>query len=149
MKDAPIEDEIHRLELEIQRIDLIVEGNGDINGLVQEVDNIKEILADLQKKYPIIFYDTTEHWNSHPEIEAKRGAIYIYSDAKSFQGQDIPRFKVGNGDAFLIDLPFMDADIRYILENYTPVSPEDRLRWDNKINLEMRDDTETLIFNRN
>jgi hypothetical protein len=31
---------------------------------------LEETVADIQKHYPIILYDTTENWNAHPEIEA-------------------------------------------------------------------------------
>lgn len=52
-------------------------------------------------------YATTEYWNSHPTIVSMRGTIYIYSDySKDPEGRDIAGFKVGDGNAYLIDLPF-------------------------------------------
>lgn len=109
---------------------------------------MEETVADIQKHYPIILYDTTENWNAHPEIEAQRGAIYIYSDAKIYEGIAVPDIKIGNGNSYLIDLPFIDDDIYYILSTYMPVTVEDKLRWDNKLNCKMDESGHTLIFNR-
>jgi hypothetical protein len=39
-------------------------------GLVEKVESLQEAVAEIQENYPLIFYDTTENWNSHPEILA-------------------------------------------------------------------------------
>lgn len=52
-------------------------------------------------------YASTEYWNTHPTIVSMKGTIYIYSDySKDPEGRDIAAFKVGDGNAYLIDLPF-------------------------------------------
>ena len=54
-----------------------------------------------------ILYATTEYWTSHPEISSKPGVIYIYSDyQKDPEGRDLPGFKVGDGNSYVVDLPF-------------------------------------------
>ena len=60
-----------------------------------------------------VLYGTTEEWNNQPELVAKEGYIYIYSDHKqNEEEQNIASFKVGDGSSLLIELPFTD-DILY------------------------------------
>lgn len=56
-----------------------------------------------------VLYDTTENWNSKPSLVGKRGYIYIYSDWQLVGDQYIAGFKVGDGNAYLIDLPFCNG----------------------------------------
>lgn len=59
-----------------------------------------------------VLYGTTEDWNSQPELVAKEGYLYVYSDYKQDeQEQNIAGFKVGDGTSYLIDLPFTDSVI--------------------------------------
>lgn len=57
-----------------------------------------------------IYMNTTEYWNSNPMLIAKDGAIYIYTDYDEFEGQAIPGIKVGDGKAYLIDIPFISGN---------------------------------------
>lgn len=71
------------------------------------------VQADLGNAFPIeknkILCATTEEWNSQPELVAKDGYLYIYTDYKqNSEGQNIAGFKVGNGTSYLITLPFTD-----------------------------------------
>lgn len=90
-----------------------------------------------------IRYDTTAGWNAQPGLISRRGVVYVYSDHATEDGQTIPGIKIGDGNAYLIDLPF---STRY----HTPeeyVSAEDRLAWDGKIRVFLdENDTETLVF---
>ena len=59
-----------------------------------------------------VLYGTTEDWNSQPELVAKKGYLYVYSDYKQDeQEQNIAGFKIGDGTSYLIDLPFTDSVI--------------------------------------
>lgn len=53
-----------------------------------------------------IFSDTTENWNTQTFLIGKKDCLYVYTDYKQEDGKDIPAFKVGDGLAYLIDLPF-------------------------------------------
>jgi hypothetical protein len=65
--------------------------------------------------------------------------------------------KIGDGTSYLIDLPFVNETssnsnfeeilMNHINNNTVHISPEDRLFWNNKLNLFLSD--ENLIFNRN
>ena len=104
--------------------------------------------------------DTTENWNQHRDFIPMRGEICIYMDAGSMDDGygntiNVPGIKIGDGNAYLIDLPFVGNDQRYAilqeLRNHTNdwtihVSPEDRSFWDNKLNCTQSG--ETLVLNR-
>ena len=105
--------------------------------------------------------DTTENWNAARTFIPMRGEIIIYTDHGSMDDGygntiNVPGIKVGDGNAYLIDLPFVGAEERYAilteLRQHTSdwtihVSPEDRTFWNNKLNYTISDGNLTL--NRN
>ena len=96
-----------------------------------------------------VLYATTATWNSRPQLISEKGYIYIYSDYRqNEQGQNIPAMKVGDGSAYLIDMPFSD-DIIYdhIQDEMIHVTPAEKDFWNNKVRCylsEVQDDN--LIF---
>lgn len=105
--------------------------------------------------------DTTEHWNAARTFIPLRGEIIIYTDHGQIDDGygnmiNVPGIKVGDGNAYLIDLPFVGNDQRYAIlqelrahtnNSEIHVSAEDRLFWNNKLNYNINDGN--LIFNRN
>lgn len=82
-----------------------------------------------------VLYATTETWNSMPSLVSKKGFIYIYSDWKKDDlGNNIASVKFGDGNAYLIDIPFKD-DMwwAHINDAVIHVTPEEREFWNNKI----------------
>ena len=75
----------------------------------------------------------------------------ILERAQPEQGYDIPGFKVGDGQAYLVDLPFADdLYARHILNSAIHVSAEDRASWSNKITCYIDPNAEsTLVFSTN
>lgn len=128
---------VTRLEELVQELNNTVDGTaaeGYKDGLVSKVRELEEIVAELQEEFKNkIYYDTTANWNSQPQLVAEKGCIYIYSDAKIYQGVPLPRFKVGNGEAYLIDLMFIDQDIVDYLENIVTVTQEEKNFWNDKM----------------
>lgn len=67
---------------------------------------------------------TIEQWNSDIELLSLKNVLYIYSDYKMIKNEDdeeifLPGLKWGDGKSYLIDLPFLNADILYyIILNY-------------------------------
>ena len=104
--------------------------------------------------------DTTENWNRKRNFIPLRGEVIIYTDAGQMEDDfgntiNVPKIKIGDGLAYLIDLPFVGNDVRYQIlrelrdhsENaLIHVSTEDREFWNNKLNYTMSG--ETLILNR-
>lgn len=114
-------------------------------GLDREYDifvnqpGVAEITVDGTPTGCKVLYDTTENWNSRPQIVSKRGYIYIYSDyKKDSQGNDIAGMKVGNGNAYLIDLEFTDKFVLDMLDEHVKntvchITQEEREFWNNKV----------------
>lgn len=102
--------------------------------------------------------DTTANWNSHPSIIPMRGEVIIYTDHSQITDEfgdtvNVPGIKIGDGNAYLIDLPFVGADVRYqILHELREhsgntaihVTAEEKTFWNNKLNCTISDGNLTL-----
>lgn len=55
-----------------------------------------------------ILYNTTAYWNSVGDQITQPGVLYIYSDAKDWNGGKAPRLKIGNGILSIREMPFID-----------------------------------------
>lgn len=101
-----------------------------------------------------VFTDTTEGWNSQPSFVGKAGCIYIYSDYKKTEDAlgntvFIPGFKVGDGNAYLIDIPFTDKLMyEHMADGTIHVTPEEKIFWNNKVRAYYADD-EMLVLTTN
>lgn len=108
--------------------------------------------------------DTTQHWNEALGFIPLEGELIVYNDYKTIQKEvdgevrqvKIPGLKIGDGMAYVQDLPFVNEDLRIkIMEHIDNpdihVSVADRLFWNNKLNVD--DAAElvdgALILNRN
>lgn len=99
-----------------------------------------------------VLYATTETWNSQPQLISAKGFIYIYSDYRqNEQGINIPAMKVGDGNAYLIDMPFTDELLYdHLADNVRHITQQEREFWNNKVRCytsEIQDDV--LIFTTN
>lgn len=115
---------------------------------------------DYTKGRILVTRDTTSNWNNHRSFIPMLGEIIIYTDHGQIDDGygnliNVPGIKIGDGNAYLIDLPFVGNDVRYEIlqqlnahENNTNihVTQADRDFWDNKLNYTINN--ETLIFNR-
>lgn len=100
-----------------------------------------------------ILSNTTEGWNNQPNLIAEAKTIYIYTDYQSETDEKgntvyIPGLKVGDGKAYLIDMPFTDAlMVQHINNANIHVTAEEKAFWNNKVRAyysTIQDDT--LIF---
>lgn len=89
-----------------------------------------------------IHYGTTEHWNSQPGLVGKKSHIYVYSDfaETEIDGEivSVPNIKIGDGNAFLIDNPFITASVEdlmkmHIDDSSVHISADERDFWNNKV----------------
>ena len=111
-----------------------------INDLSINFDSSQTLDASFGSVYVVngdckVLYASTATWNSQPQLISKRGYIYIYSDYKqNEQEQNIPGFKVGDGSAYLIDMPFTDDLIqKHLSNNIIHITQEEREFWNNKV----------------
>ena len=118
-------------------------------------------------------HDTTANWNNARGFIPMAGEIIIYDDyqVKTWQVEEygeivtktenIPGIKIGDGQAYVQDLPFVDKDLREKLMTHINnidihTTLAEKLFWNNKVNVDdayeqIHDELEdeTLIINRN
>lgn len=102
--------------------------------------NVQPIDAQFGTVYVVsgdckVLYASTATWNSQPQLISARGYIYIYSDYRQNEhGQNIAAMKVGDGSAYLIDMPFTD-DLLYahISDEERHITQQEREFWNNKV----------------
>lgn len=95
-----------------------------------------------------ILCNTTEYWNSHPQLLSKEGYLYIYTDYKQVDNEDVPGMKVGDGTSYLIDMPFMDAPLdAHIADSVKHITDTERAFWNDKVRCFIDpEDGENLVF---
>ena len=113
--------------------------------------------------------DTTQHWNEARGFIPLKGEVIVYTDYDSYEKEingrnrivAIPGIKIGDGNAYVQDLPFVDEELRDTLMEHINnmdlhVTLGEKTFWNNKINVddayeqiheELVD--EMLILNRN
>lgn len=100
-----------------------------------------------------IFVDTTANWNAQRDLIAKKDCIYVYTDYQVIDGIEYPALKVGDGMAYLIDLPFVmgsnAALNEHINDTDVHIQPGERQYWNNKVTCFMSAaDDETIVFTK-
>lgn len=106
--------------------------------VVMQVDEITMRARLLARR------DTTENWNAVRDFVPLKGEIIVYTDGGTTADENgnvtaVPKIKVGDGMAYLIDLPFTTDDIMQALlahENNTSihVTEAEKQFWNNKFN---------------
>ena len=113
-------------------------------------------IKKLQSNNLVYQTKTTAQWNNNPSYPSKKGTLYIYSDYKTVEkdGEEIylPGVKLGDGNAYLIDLPFLNTPqnneqfLNHINDMTRHITAAERQFWNNKINVQIK--SENLILNR-
>lgn len=121
----------------------------------------RKIKNNLDNK--MIYYSKKKsEWDLNRDFISQKNVLYIYSDYKTLKKDEeqilIPGLKIGDGTSYLIDLPFVNSTrdneidqmiLNHINNNIIHISSEERDFWNNKLNLSLYPQTETLILNRN
>ena len=128
------------------------------NELVDMQSIIDTTLTNRMTNYAKVYYGTTEEWNSRRDLISELCSFYVYTDHTNSDGEQKPAIKIGDGQAFLIDLPFITTDISELIHRIDShinnsaihVSEEDREFWNNKCSVIETDvSDEHLIFTIN
>ena len=95
-------------------------------------------LTDLENGHTQIgartFYATTAYWNTQTSLESEEGAIYVYSDHYSDENGTVPGVKIGTGNAFVVDLPFVDrVYAEHIVDELIHITDSERQYWNDKV----------------
>lgn len=154
--DVELESNENSFDFELKDIFPIQVETGDYNKLYNK-PSIESIilqgditLQDLNLKN--IYYMTTAEWSLTPNLVSQEGAIYIYSDYEVVDGQNVPGIKIGDGLAYVVDLPFIDVGIRNLLLQHINnrvihITDEERQFWNDKISVRLdAQDQEKIIF---
>lgn len=130
--------------------------NRDYNRMINKPKiNGVELVGDRQlSDLHIVSENTTAGWNSMPDYIPKQGEICIYTDYEVIEedGQiiNVPGIKIGDGNAYVVDLPFASSSAKKIEDHISNtnihVTQEDKEFWSNKLNCYISE--ENLIFNR-
>lgn len=108
--------------------------------------------------------DTTAKWNAARGFVPLAGEVIIYTDYKTIRKEIdgemknvlIPGVKIGDGQTYVQDLPFVDTELRdrlmeHINNQDLHVTLQEKLFWNNKLNV--NDNMElvdgALVLNRN
>lgn len=121
----------------------------DPTGLSQYDALIKQYIADTE--ITRVLYADTATWNSQAQLVSQQGYIYIYSDYKQDgEGNNIPGIKVGDGNAYLIDLPFSTKLIdEHIADAVAHITSAERTFWNNKVTCYIDENNITrLVFSK-
>lgn len=108
----------------------------------------------------VVRRDTTANWNANLGFIPLRGEIIVYTDhgtVEDNQGNTVyvPGIKVGDGSAYLVDLPFVGGDVDGVIQelrthtsnNDIHITSAERTFWNNKLNFSIYGGN--LVFNRN
>ena len=119
---------------------IFVVANGDTSGdIYVDVDNGKRLKI---RPNDVVTAKTTAEWNAAPTTIAQAGQVYVYTDYSTTEVDgktvNVPGIKVGDGSAYLIDMPFLPV-----------VTQEKADFWDDKVTAYMDDEhNETLILSK-
>ena len=115
--------------------------------------NGEELTGDTtSKSLHVVSENTVAGWEEHRTYVPRRGEIVIYTDYEETEdGAPVPMIKIGDGNAYVADLPFAGGDMReelltHIRDMNKHITDEDRAFWNRKLNCEL--DGEELLFNR-
>lgn len=138
----------HLYELGDQILNLFDDEASRLDTLIGEVDGS-------------ILYGTKEYWSQQLGFIPKKGAIIIYTDyTKQYSGEttvDVPNFKVGDGKAYVVDLPFSNDDLRMAIRTHLEdasihLSEDDRDKLENSVKTSIKTQSGssdyTLVFSK-
>ena len=94
-----------------------------------------------------VLFNTTAAWDAQVQLQSQADTLYIYTDHQvDSEGNVIAGIKVGDGNAYLIDMPFTDSAImEHISDNVRHISAEERAFWNNKVRCYLADN-DRIIF---
>lgn len=92
-------------------------------------------IKDIQKRTTVGLYaDSTSGWEENESKISEAGALYIYTDAETFNGKVIAKVKIGDGTSSLADLSFIDAPYSaHIADKDIHMTAEERAKWNDEI----------------
>lgn len=106
----------------------------DDGGMRATLQTLQEYLnANTNRQ---ILFGTTAEWSTQITTSSESDKLYVYTDYQTdSQGRRIAGIKVGDGNAYVPDLPFIDeVYMEHISDTTIHVTPEEKAFWNNKLN---------------
>lgn len=126
-----------------------------VNGIIYDIVDARVPQWALQPEQ-VTKHNTTSYWNQHHDFVPAAGEIIVYDDgASTIEGGTIPQIKIGDGSAYISDLPFINAHIvstlsEHISNQSIHTSLEEKEFWNDKVTCYLDTiDTETIVFMKN
>lgn len=98
-----------------------------------------------------IYFDTKANWDAQSYLIGEEHAIYVYTDYMQDDGKNIAGIKIGDGNAYLIDNPFLDKIYyEHVNDLNVHITALERAFWNNKVTCdESQVNNEILILTKN
>lgn len=115
------------------------------------------VLTQDLNNYAQVIIKNEQDWASSSFVISHKGQIYVYIKQNQ-NNEEITsaRVKIGDGETFILNLPFVDDFVKELLDNHTQntnvhTTLAEKVFWNNKININDTSEVieNTLIFNRN
>ena len=106
------------------------------------------ILSSLLGSSASIEVNTTAYWSSYQNASTSK-TFYVYTDGYTINGHNVPRIKLGDGNAYVADLPFLDEKMANHIENSNiHVTATEKAFWNTKMTCSEADiaNSERVIF---
>lgn len=132
----------------IEGIELIGDMSLDALNIASKTELVDAIAA-LNINVSAIYIGTQESFDSQVEVISEKNAVYIYTNhSTNSQGQPVPDYKIGDGKAYLIDLPFANNLFEEHINNSAiHITNAERAFWNNKVSAYYSlTDEETLVL---
>ena len=132
------QEEFDTLQEEIEQLQNIVIGTELNPGLQDQVRQLEEAVAELQRDGARIQFGTTDYWEEHKDDTSYLRVIYVYAD--EVEGQLVQKIKIGDGVTTIGALPFVAQS------DAQTVTQEEKDRWNNKVSCSFDSENENLIL---
>ena len=113
---------------------------------------IASAVESLELHRPEVLFNTVAGWGSQAGLIGQANTIYVYTDYQEDEnGNPIVGIKIGDGNAYLIDAPFLDKIYyEHVNDSDIHITAGERNFWNNKVRCyySLLDD-ETVIFTTN
>lgn len=118
---------------------------GNENEHLVTMQTLQSYLNDNLDKQ--VLFNTTAVWDSQLTLVSKPNTLYVYTDRQIDSGGNvIAGIKVGDGNAYVIDLPFIDSVVmEHISDSDIHITSAERNFWNNKVSCYYTG-TDQLIF---
>lgn len=128
----------------------LLDNKPSINGVTLIGNKTSE---DLNITSDVVHSDTTANWNAQTDLVSRAGHIYVYTDYIVMDDVPVAGMKIGDGNAYLIDIPFVSgntADLYdHINDRTVHITNEERLFWNNKVTCFLsQGEEETVVFTK-